>query len=151
MVADRNHLVVNRNSAHNQIMQISIPQEAFPALGTVANPAVLYDGLSAFVCYEAAPSAGGGNVVLKFGDVIDFRITPMNVDGLPECRYPIRPWAFNEVVDGDEAAKWKVLNPRFWLISFNDVTIEVLFETVSLELHDERGGPLPRTLMSAFR
>ncbi|QRY68723.1 hypothetical protein JVX98_10760 [Ensifer sp. PDNC004] len=132
-------------------MQISIPPEAFPALGTVANPAVLYDGLSAFVCYEAAPSAGGGNVVLKFGEVIDFRISPMTVEGLRDCRYPIRPWEFNEVADSDEAAKWKVLSPRFWLISFTDVTIEVLFETVSLELQDERGGPLHRTLASALR
>lgn len=132
-------------------MQVSIPPEAFPALGTVASPVAFYDGNDALVCYEASSSAGGGNVVLRFGDVIDFRITPMNVDGLPKCRYPIRPWEFNEVVGSEEAAKWKVLNPRLWLISFHDVTIEILFETVSLDLRDERGGPLRRTLMSALQ
>ncbi|MCA1440375.1 hypothetical protein I6F07_09145 [Ensifer sp. IC4062] len=132
-------------------MQVSSPQEAFPELGTAANPAVLYDGNDAFVCYEASVRSGGGNVVLKFGDVIDFRIKPVNVEGLKECRYPVNPWAFNEVVGGEETARWKALNPRLWLISFNDVMIEVLFETVSLVSHDAEGGPQHRTLIGVLR
>ncbi|KQU77006.1 hypothetical protein GFB56_35260 [Ensifer sp. T173] len=132
-------------------MQVSTPLEAFPELGSVANPVVFYDGIDALVCYETSPPVGGGNVVLRFGDVIDFRVTPMNVDGLPGCRYPVLPWAFNEVSGGEETARWEVLSPRFWIISFHDVTIDVLFETVSLVVHDERGGPLRRTLMDVIR
>jgi len=64
------------------MMQVVVPHEIFPELGTVANPAALYDGSNVFVCYEASERVGGGNVILKFSDVIDFRITPMNVDGL---------------------------------------------------------------------
>jgi hypothetical protein len=132
-------------------MQVVDPQEAFPELGTVANPAVLYDGSDAFVCYEASYRAGGGNVVLKFGDIIDFHITPMNVEGLKECRYPVSPWAFNEIIGGEETAKWEVLSPRLWLISFNDVTIEVLFETVSLVCRDPKRESQYVTLISALR
>ncbi|NKL33780.1 hypothetical protein [Rhizobium indicum] len=132
-------------------MQVSSPQEAYPQIGTVANPAVLYDGNDAFVCYEASARGGGYNVVLKFGEVIDFRITPMNVHGLRECRYPVNPWAFNEIIGGEETAKWKALNPRLWLISFNDVMIEVIFETVSLISQDAEGGPQHKTLIGALR
>ena len=74
----------------------------------------------------------------------------MNVEGLKECRYSVHPWSFNEIVGGEETSKWKALNPRFWLISFNDVMIEVLFETVSLIHRDAEGGPQHRTLLGAL-
>ncbi len=38
-----------------------------------------------------------------------------------------------------------------WLISFNDVMIEVLFETVSLICRDAEGGPQHKTLIGALR
>lgn len=131
-------------------MQVSTPQEDFPELGTVANPAVLYDGNDAFVCYEASVRAGGGDVVIKFGAVIDFRITPMNVEGLKECRYPVHPWTFNEIFGGKETSQSRPLNPRFWLISFNDIMVEVLFETVSLVRRNAEGGPPHRSLIGAL-
>lgn len=131
-------------------MQVIVPREAFPELGTVSNPAVLYDGNDAFVCYEASVRAGRGNVVIKFGEVIDFRVRPMSVEDLKECPYRIRPYAFNEIVGREETSKWRALNPRFWLISFNDVIIEVLFETVSLISRDTESGPQYRTLISAL-
>ncbi|OCI96433.1 hypothetical protein A6U86_34205 [Rhizobium sp. AC27/96] len=130
-------------------MQVSSPQEAFPELGTVENPAVLYDGNDAFICYEASPRVGGGNVVIRFGQVIDFRIIPMNVEGLKGCRYPVNPWSFNEISQCEETSKWKALNPRFWLVSFNDVMVEVLFETVSLLSRDTERRPPHRTLIDA--
>ncbi|APG88936.1 hypothetical protein SAMCCGM7_pC1757 (plasmid) [Sinorhizobium americanum CCGM7] len=89
-------------------------------------------------------------MVLKFGNVIDFRISPMNVEGLQECRYPLHAWHFNEVAGSEETAEWRSLNARLWLISFNDVTIEVLFQTVSLITHEAGGGPLQRTLLRAL-
>lgn len=131
-------------------MQVVVPQEVFPELGTVASPSVFYDGSSVFVCYEASVRAGGGNVVLKFSDVIDFRITPMNVDGLKDCRYPIEPWAFSEILAAEETSRWKALDPRFWFISFRDVTLEILFDTVSLISHDTENGPQNKALINVL-
>ncbi len=132
-------------------MQVVEPREAFPEPGTVLSPVVFYDGDSAFVCYEAAPAVGGGNVVLKFGCVIDLRVTPMNVRGIGACRYPIQPWAFNEIAEVEETAKWRSLNPRLWLISFNDETLEVLFGTVSLVIREARDRSLQKTLMGVLQ
>lgn len=117
-------------------MQVISPLEDFPGVGTVANPAVFFDGSDALVSYEASVRAGGGNVVLRFIDVIDIKITPMNVEGLNACRYRINPWAFNEIIGVEEVAKWSVLHARLWLISFNDLMIEVIFEAVTLVSHD---------------
>jgi hypothetical protein len=131
-------------------MQVAVAKESFPELGTVANPAVLFDGNDVFICYETSARAGGGNVVLKFRDVIDFGITPLNVERLKQCRYPIQPWAFNEILDSEEASQWKALSPRLWLISFNDLTIEILFDTVSIIGRDTEGGRQHKTLMHAL-
>jgi hypothetical protein len=129
-------------------MHVTSPREAFPEPDTVCNPAVFYDGSDAFVCYEASERAGGGNVVLKFGEVIDFRVTPMNVEGLEKCRYPVEPWAFNEIFCCEETIRWKVLGARLWLISFNDVMVEVIFETVSLISRDANARSQDTTLMN---
>ncbi len=45
-------------------MQVISPREVVPGMGTVANPAALYDGADVFPYYEVSPRAGGGNVVL---------------------------------------------------------------------------------------
>jgi hypothetical protein len=74
----------------------------------------------------------------------------MNVEGLKGCRYPVDPWAFNEIFASEEISEWKALDPRFWFISFNDVMIEVLFETVSLISRDAEGRPQHGTLIRAL-
>ena len=86
--------------------------------------------------------------MLKFDEVIDLRVTPMNVEGLNECRYPVRPWAHNEIFDCEETIRWKALKARLWLISFNDVMVEVIFETVSLVSHSSDAGPQDETLIN---
>lgn len=89
-------------------------------------------------------------MVLKFGDVIDFHITPLNVEGLKGCRYPIQPWAFNEILDSEETSRWKALSPRFWLISFNDATVEILFKTVYAIGCDTEVAPQHKTLINVL-
>ena len=113
-------------------MNVIGPPEILPEIGTVLNPAASYDGEDVFLCYRASERAGISNVVLRFHAVIDFQVTPINVEGLNGCRYPLQPWAFNEVMGSSEVDRWKALHPRFWLISFNDVTVEILFESVSV-------------------
>ncbi|MGG6893682.1 hypothetical protein [Rhizobium sp. BR 315] len=132
-------------------MPVSSAPEPFPEIGTVENPATFYDGNNAFLCYEASVRAGGGNVVLKFGRAIDFRIAPINIEGLGECRYPVSPWAFNEVIGGEETGKWRSLKPRLWLISFNDIMVDVLFETVAMIYHDAAQAPPSKTLIKALK
>lgn len=111
---------------------VATPKENFPEIGTVANPSVFSNGNDLFLCYEIASRSGDRNAIIKFCDVIDFRLSPMNVDELPKCKYPIGYWAFNEILNAEEIERWKVLKPRFWMISFRDVTVEVLFEDVRL-------------------
>jgi hypothetical protein len=127
--------------------QVITPRETFPELGTVANPAVLYDGDNVFICYAASVRAGGGNVVLQFAEVIDFHLTPMNVDGITSSRYRIKSYDFNEIIECEEIVKWKVLSPRFWIMSFNDVTIEIMFRSVSYIGRATGDGPQYQTLM----
>lgn len=99
------------------------------------------------MCYEASHRAGGGNVLVKFTDVIDFRVTPGNVEGLGGFRYPVKAWAFCEIVGGEETVKWKALKPRFCIMSFNDVMIEVVFIEAFLIVQDKNGGNLLNTLL----
>lgn len=131
-------------------MHISIPQEAFPEIGTIQNPAVFYDGQDALVCYEASKRSKGGNVVLKFGRVIDFRITPVTIDGLRDCKYPVNPGAFNEVIGGEETARWPRIKARLWVITFNHVTIEVLFRTVEIVGRLEEDEPQDKALLDTL-
>lgn len=132
------------------MIRVVSAKEDFPELDTVASPVVLCDGDDAYVCYQASHRAGLGNVVLKFSDVIDLHISPMNVDGLGECRYPVKPWEFNEVFGAEETQQWEMLNPRLWIISFRDVTLEIMFESVSFVARDDTTAPQLRTLISAL-
>ncbi|MGR9076323.1 hypothetical protein [Rhizobium leguminosarum] len=121
-------------------MHISTPQEPFPEIGRVQNPAVFYDGQDALVCYEPSAGPKGGNVVLRFARVIDFRMTPVSIDGRRDSRYPVNPGTFSEVIGGAETARWHRFKARHWIITFNDVTIEVVFLTVEIiDRHLEEG------------
>lgn len=125
-------------------------EDSFPEIGTVENPAVLFDGTHVFVCYEASTRSGGGNVILKFAEVIDFRIAPTTSEGLSAYRYPAKPWAFNKIEGTAETARWPTLKPTFWAISFNDVMLEIVFETVSLICHRADTEPPSKTLVATL-
>lgn len=123
------------------------PSEKLPELGTVENPVVFFDGEDAFVSYEVSRRRGGGIAVIAFRDVTEFRVTPMNVEGLRQCRYPINAWEFNEIINAEETAGWIASKPRYWFISFNDVTIEVIFGHVTLMVHDIVGTSRQQVLL----
>ena len=46
-----------------------------------------------------------------------------------QSRYPTTMWGFTEVTGSDRTEGW---NARFWTISFNDRTVEVVFDKVGL-------------------
>lgn len=109
------------------------PGEHLPQIGTVQNPAFFSDGDTAFLAYEIAPIDGGGHAVLQFTDVIKLVQNPQTVEGTRNSQaYPITPWGFTEVFDSEETEPWKSLSPRFWTISFNDLTIAITFRMVAL-------------------
>jgi hypothetical protein len=113
-------------------MKSKTPEENFPAIGTVDNPALLFDGADLLLSYSIAPIAGGGVLILRFSDVIHFETNPINVEGMKDAKYPMKAWDFMEVWDCDRTIEWKILSARFWTISFNDVTVEVVFGDVEI-------------------
>lgn len=125
------------------------PKEQFPTIGTVENPALFYDGSNMLMCYDIAPVAGGGVAILLFSGVIDVRLNPMNAEGLRESKYPVRPWSFTEITGSENLTRWKALNPRFWSVSFNDQTVEILFAKVEL-LHESKERSRPRAALRRY-
>jgi F420-0:gamma-glutamyl ligase-like protein len=108
------------------------PSETLPAIGTIENPALFFDGNHLMLAYAIAPVDGGGCAVLKFAGVIKFETLPMNVDGLGAAKVPVSAWAFTEVFHSEATMKWAALNPRFWTVSFTDVTLYVLFKAFTV-------------------
>lgn len=130
------------------MMEGQIPQEVLPQIGTVDAPALFSDGKDLLLAYDIAPISGGGTAILKFSQVIHFECNPVNTRGLATHRYPASPWAFTEVVGSDLTEEWRVLEPRFWTISFNDVTVEVLFSEVEIVDKNALGRRPPKALLS---
>ena len=130
-------------------MEGKVSREAFPSIGTVGNPALFSDGYNLLLSYEIAPVAGGGITILAFANVIHFEQNPTSVEGTESARYPISPWRFTEVTDSDRTVQWRALNPRFWTISFQDVTVEVVFSDVK-KVYETRSDILPSTALKGF-
>lgn len=114
------------------VMEGRAAQEPFPQIGTVENPALFFDGSDFFPCYDLAPASGGGTAILRFSHVVQFEKTPVDVEGLHAARYPATPWEFTEITGSDRTAKRQHLRLRFWTISFNDVTVEIVFAGVEM-------------------
>lgn len=125
-----------------EIVESKTPKEDFPAIGTIENPAMFFDGSDLLLSYDIAPVAGGGIAVLKFSNVIHFEKNPVNVEGLRDAKYPTKAWDFTEIYDSDRTIRWKALSPRFWTISFNDVTVEIIFSEVHM-IHEARRVETP--------
>ena len=130
-------------------MEGARPTENFPLMGTVENPALFSDGRDLFLSYDIAPAAGGGIAILKFSDVIHFEQKPINVEGLGDVASPTKPWDFTEVFGSDRTILWKALEPRFWTISFNDVTVEVVFSKVH-KAYETREVVRPSDALAGF-
>lgn len=131
------------------MMEGQTPKEVLPQIGTVDAPALFSDGKSLFLAYAIAPISGGGIAILRFSDIIHFECNPVNTRGLAKHRYPASPWAFTEVIGSKLTEEWKVLEPRFWTISFNDMTVEVLFSDVQI-VDKSEGGRCPATALLRF-
>jgi len=110
-----------------RIVTASQPVERFPTIGTVENPAIFGDGESLLVCYAIAEVDHGGTATIEFQDIVSFSCLPLNVDGLHTYNTELSYWDFNEVSGDPRLATSSILSRRLWVISFNDVTLEILF------------------------
>ncbi|UWR14617.1 hypothetical protein [Sulfitobacter sp. M368] len=114
------------------------PRETLPRIGIVENPAIFSDGDDVLICYEIAPVDGGGNVILEFEGVFHFEQNSMNIRDLGKHQYPIEAWNISEILGSDRTERWRASKSRFWMIAFNDVTVEIVFQTIRIVLESRR-------------
>jgi hypothetical protein len=116
-----------------------IQVHGFPVIGTVEDPAFAWIDRTAYVAYQIAPIDGDGCALLQFSGVIEANILPLNTEGLfknttgpyaPE--FGIKPWEINEIKNDSKSGHWKTLNARRWQMSFEDWTLDIIFEEVTL-------------------
>ena len=118
------------------------PPEELPPIGTVEVPVLFSDCEGLLIAYEIAPVGGGGSAILEFSGVGHFEHIPIGVEGLDRAPYPAKPWDFTEIFGSDRSDRGPILTARFWTMSFNDVTVAVVFETVRVACRDtETGDP----------
>jgi hypothetical protein len=101
-----------------------------PELAIPDMPAMLSDSSSLWLAYETtAEQHGEVYAVVRFGDIIDFHLSPINDEGLgkhPYAKFGLKWYSFNEIMDSREVAEWSALRPRYWVITFKDGTLDVL-------------------------
>ncbi len=122
-----------------------IAKEKLRPIGTVRNPAIFDSGRDVWLAYETH----GSSAILGFSDVIQFTRTPDNVDQIAKYSFKVEYYQFNEYPDAPLVQKWQALNPRFWIISFHDETVEILFEKVG-EVGFVEGEPSPAHALVQF-
>lgn len=126
-----------------------------PAIGTVGDPSFIWIDRTAYLAYQIAPADGGGCALLRFLDVIEASIIPLNTEGLSKNtsgpyvpEFPIAPWEINEIRNDEKTIYWKALNARRWQVSFENWTIDLIFEQFEL-MKIDRNARFPDELMHA--
>lgn len=112
----------------------------YPAIGTVEDPAYAWVGRNLLLAYQVAPVDDSGCALIFFKDASDVSIFPLNEEGLYKNKsgpyipeFNIEAWQINEISGDPKTEYWKVLKSRRWLISFNDYTMDIVFEDVELK------------------
>jgi hypothetical protein len=99
-----------------------------PEIGIPFDPICIFLSYKILIGYEIPPSKGEF-AILIFEDIIEFKITPVNDQGIGSHRFAkdgLTWYSIHEVTQIDETEKWKVLKPIYWIFTFKDRTIEVL-------------------------
>lgn len=101
-----------------------------PKLAIPDMPATLSDSYSLWLAYETTSEPRGSvHAVIQFSDVIDYRQSPINDEGLGQHRYAasgLKWYEFNEVLNSEETQRWKALGARHWVVTFKDGTLDVI-------------------------
>jgi hypothetical protein len=103
---------------------------AAPELAIPDPPAILSDSSRLWLAYATtAEPRGQFFAVVRFDNVIDHRLSPINDEGLgqhPCAGAGLKWYEFNEVIGSAEATKWRTLGARHWVVTFKDNTLYVL-------------------------
>ena len=70
--------------------------------------------------------------IVHFAHVVDHRLSPFNDEGLDQHKYAtagLQVYKFHEILKSEEAERWKTLGIHHWVVTFKDVTLDVLAET----------------------
>jgi hypothetical protein len=107
-----------------------------PELAIPYIPAILADSENLWLGYETNKEpVGNYYAVIKFIDVFDHRLSPINDEGLREHPYytaGLQFYSFNELTGSRECEKWKVLGARHWVITFKDNTLDIIGTSAEL-------------------
>ena len=126
------------------------PEPAIPQ-----GPAVLADARDVWLAYETtAEPIGSVHAVVRFGGAIGHRLSPVNDEGLAQHPYAaagLRPYSFQEIIDSPEAARWRALGTRHWVVTFKDSTLDVLARTAEIIVAAERAEDATDALLAVVR
>jgi hypothetical protein len=125
-----------------------------PELAIPEMPALLSNSQTLWLAYETiAEPRGEVYAVVRFQDVIDHRLSPINDEGIGEHQYAkfgLQWYGFNEIIGSAEVAKWSVLRPRHWVVTFKDGTLDVLAASACVIARDLRATSPLTALLSAI-
>lgn len=125
-----------------------------PELAIPEDPAFVSDCDNAWIAYEIAHRDKPTYAVIKFGGVIDFHLTPINDEGLGEHPYVssgLRCYTFHELSDTDATKRWASIGGRHFVITFKDVTIDVIATAPSVVATDIRSDSADAALKLAIK
>ena len=109
-----------------------------PPLALPDDPAFFSHCDAAWLAYETTGDGAAVYAIVRFDRVIDFHLSPINDEGLgshPYASLGLRSYEFNELFDTKETRRWDSLSPRHFVITFKDVTIDVVCgDVVVLEI-----------------
>jgi hypothetical protein len=113
-----------------------------PKLAIPESPALLMAASDLWLAYETTQEPRGTvYAVVRFNEVIDHRLSPINDEGLrrhPCARFGLQFYSFNEVIGSAQALEWAVLRARHWVVTFKDCTLDVLCRSASVAVRDAR-------------
>jgi hypothetical protein len=129
-----------QKSAHVRVWA-DVPELAIPE-----NPAIFCDANDLWLAYETTAEPRGENcAIVRFYHVIDHRLSPINDEGLGQHHHAsagLKFYSFNEIIDSAETHKWSALQARYWVITFKDVTLDVIAQSVTV-IRDRVPGVRP--------
>ncbi len=125
-----------------------------PEVGIPEPPALFSDTRDLWLAYEVAPSSSNRYAIVKFGQVIDHRLWPINDEGIGKHPYAtagLKFYSFHEIYQSREVLMWAALNARHWVVTFKDNTLDVVAENVAIVATDLPGEDAASVLIEALR
>jgi len=98
-----------------------------PTIGIPEPPALFSDTSTLWLAYET--DTKGSFAVIRFSDVFDHRLSPINDEGLgehPYAKFGLNFYSFHEIENSLETQKWAMLSVHHWVLTFKDNALDVL-------------------------